>query len=353
MPSDQDSIIITQKDKKIRKDSKSEKWKLPQPKPELSISPKINTLRTSFDFSQNGKQCRIVADDLITICELGRGAYGVVEKVNHPETNTTMAVKRIVATQDSLETKQLLMDLETLERSDCPYIVRFYGKMFRQGDVMICMEVMDMSLDNCYRRVAKANKLIPEDVLWAISFSVLSALTYLNKVLRVIHRDVKPSNMLIDRNGNVKLCDFGISGILRVAKSGSLFAQTVIAGCKYYMAPERIDPPTQAHYSTKSDTWSFGISMIEISTGTFPYETTTDLFRQQMQILNEDAPSLPDNGTFSPAYKEFLRRALEKNVNVRPRPHELLEDPFLREQRNGKTAVSSFFNDVLDNILDE
>jgi len=329
-----------------------------KPSESLSISPiptppitfdELDKLRKSFEFNRGGQTFRIVADDLTTICELGRGAYGVVEKVNHPETNTTMAVKRITATQDSIETKQLLMDVETLERSDCPYIVHFYGAMFRQGDVMICMEVMDMSLDKFYRRVKEVNQLIPEDILWTISLSVLSALTYLSKVLRVIHRDVKPSNMLIDRNGNVKLCDFGISGILR---PGS-YAKTVIAGCKYYMAPERIDQETKEHYTTKSDTWSFGISMIEISTGTFPYEITMNLSKQQMQILNEDAPSLPDNGTFSQVYKQFLRRALEKNVDVRPKPYELLEDPFLREQRNGKIAISTFFDDVLGNMLDE
>lgn len=59
----------------------------------------------------------------------------------------------------------------------------------------------------------------------------MSALHYLHSQLRVIHRDVKPSNILINRNGDVKMCDFGISGYLVDS-----VAKTIDAGCKPYMA---------------------------------------------------------------------------------------------------------------------
>jgi len=339
MPSDHNN---TTQDNKPRKES-FPILMIPS-NPDPPISPEINELRMSFDFNVNGNSQKIAADDLITLCELGRGAYGVVEKVKHSKTNTIMAVKRITATQNSTETKMLLMDLQTLRRSDCPYIVDFYGAMFRQGDVMICMEVMDISLDKLYRRVTEAGQLMPEDVLWTIAFSVLSALKYLHQVLRVIHRDVKPSNMLIDLSGKVKLCDFGISGILR---PGS-FANTVEVGCQYYMAPERIDQDTKKKYSSKSDTWSFGISMIEISMCSFPYEMTTNLFKQQKQVLEQDAPSLPDDGRFSPSYRCFVHRAVLKKVDDRPRPRELLEDPFLKETRNCESNVSTFVSKILE-----
>lgn len=70
-----------------------------------------------------------------------------------------------------------------------------------------------------------------------IAFAVVSALQYLHAELKVIHRDVKPSNILINRKGEVKMCDFGISGYLVDS-----VAKTIDAGCKPYMAPERIDP---------------------------------------------------------------------------------------------------------------
>lgn len=84
----------------------------------------------------------VEADDLELICDLGRGAYGIVEKMKHRQSGTVMAVKRITATVNSQEQKRLLMDLDiSMRSSDCPYTVQFYGALFREGDVWICMEV--------------------------------------------------------------------------------------------------------------------------------------------------------------------------------------------------------------------
>ena len=73
---------------------------------------------------------------------------------------------------------------------------------------------------------------------------MISALHYLQSQLQVIHRDVKPSNILISRDGNVKMCDFGISGYLVDS-----VAKTIDAGCKPYMAVRAssvtLDCPTQ------------------------------------------------------------------------------------------------------------
>ena len=105
----------------------------------------------------------------------------MVEKVKHKPTGTILAVKRITSTIDSIETKRTLMDLDICMRtSECPYTVHFYGAMFREGDVMICMEVMDLSLDKFYARAFNINKPIPEIVLGKVAFSVkISCNTYL------------------------------------------------------------------------------------------------------------------------------------------------------------------------------
>ncbi|XP_026677705.1 dual specificity mitogen-activated protein kinase kinase 6-like [Diaphorina citri] len=79
--------------------------------------------------------------------------------------------------------------------------------------------------------VYKNNRSIPENILSTITSAVLNALHYLHSKLQVIHRDVKPSNILINRAGDVKMCDFGISGYLVDS-----VAKTIDAGCKPYMA---------------------------------------------------------------------------------------------------------------------
>lgn len=120
------------------------------------------------------KTFEVDADDLEKLCDLGRGAYGVVEKMRHRQTNTEMAVKRITHTVNSQEQKRLLMDLDISMRSSaCPYTVHFYGALFREGDVWICMEVMDTSLDKFYPRVFKNNRKLSEDILGKVSDEML------------------------------------------------------------------------------------------------------------------------------------------------------------------------------------
>ena len=303
--------------------------------PNLDSTAKITIEGTEF-------QCN--ADDLESIQTLGRGAYGVVEKVRHRPSGTNMAVKRIPYNTNSTEQRRVLMDLDINMRSgSCPYTVKFYGALFRSGDVWICMEIMDTSLDKFYQKVYKLNMTIPEEILGKIAMSVVRALHYLKKELGVIHRDVKPSNILINRNGEVKICDFGISGELVDS-----MAKTMDAGCKPYMAPERINPERGGQgYNIKSDVWSLGISMLELATGKFPYKSWANPFQQLKQVVQEDPPRLPP-GTFSSEFEEFIVKCLKKAYKERPDYVQLLEHPFIKKYENTEVDVTSFVIKILD-----
>ncbi|RXG55114.1 Dual specificity mitogen-activated protein kinase kinase 2 [Armadillidium vulgare] len=134
--------------------------------------------------------------------------------------------------------------------------------------------------------------------------TTLTALNYLKEKLKLIHRDVKPSNILLDRRGNIKLCDFGISGHLVDS-----IAKTRDAGCRPYMAPERIDPAQARGYDVRSDVWSLGITLMELATGSFPYPKWNSVFEQLTQVVQGEPPrlNLTENGnTFTEDFVNFV-----------------------------------------------
>ncbi|KAL3877135.1 hypothetical protein ACJMK2_034886 [Sinanodonta woodiana] len=316
-----------------------------QPTPEQPVTPlPPNDLDSKATIRIGDKEFECEANDLELICVLGRGAYGVVEKMRHRITNTILAVKRITATVNSKEQKRLLMDLDISMRSgSCSFTVTFYGALFREGDVWICMEVMDSSLDKFYLNVYRNKERIPEEVLGKIAYSVVKALHYLHSELHVIHRDVKPSNILINRKGQVKICDFGISGYLVDS-----VAKTMDAGCKPYMAPERINPETgNQGYDIKSDVWSLGITMIEIATGRFPYASSPTPFEQLKQVVKDPAPKLPP-GQFTSEFEDFIAQCLLKSVKERPNYVALLEHPFIKRAEAQQVDMAGYVTQVLD-----
>lgn len=128
------------------------------------------------------------------------------------------------------------------------------------------------------------------------------ALSYLKEKHDVIHRDIKPSNILIDEHGNIKLCDFGISGRLVDSK-----AKTRSAGCAAYMAPERVDP-NKSDYDIRADVWSLGITLVELATGSNPYKSCNTEFEVLTRVLEADPPSLSKDRGFSVEFQMFVEK---------------------------------------------
>lgn len=296
----------------------------------------------------NDQEFEIEANDLQLIQNLGHGANGIVDKMMHRPSGAILAVKRIPVTVNNEEQKRLLMDLDVSMRSgSCPYTVQFYGALFREGDVWICMEVMDTSLDKFYKKIYEDGQIIPETVLGIITLSVVKALHYLKTDLKVMHRDVKPSNILINRKAEVKICDFGISGQLVDS-----IAKTVDVGCKPYMAPERINPPEgQAGYDIKADVWSLGITMIELATGSYPYKKWKTPFEQLKQVVQDPPPKLPP-GKFSAEFEDFITNCLCKDVQKRANYIELLDHPFIKKAETSDFNLTNYVEGIFEKYGD-
>uniref|UniRef100_A0A8C7X834 Dual specificity mitogen-activated protein kinase kinase 7 n=1 Tax=Oryzias sinensis TaxID=183150 RepID=A0A8C7X834_9TELE len=308
----------------------------------------------------DGQRYPAEVSDLISEGEIGSGTCGQVFKVRFKKTGHVIAVKQMRRTGNKDENKRILMDLDVVLKShDCPYIIQCYGAIVTNTDVFIAMELMGTCAEKLKKRIQGP---IPEQILGKMTVAVrprrphistvrvsyvqiVKALLYLKEKHGVIHRDVKPSNILLDAKGQIKLCDFGISGRLVDSK-----AKTRSAGCAAYMAPERIDPPdpTKPDYDIRADVWSLGISLVELATGQFPYKNCKTDFEVLTKVLQEDPPLLPLGMGFSLDFQSFVKDCLTKDHRKRPKYHQLLEHSFIRRYEVLEVDVAGWFQTVMD-----
>lgn len=179
---------------------------------------------------------------------------------------------------------------------------------------------MHSSLD----RISKDFGPVRVDVLGKIAVSILGGLIYLYETHRIMHRDIKPSNVLVNSRGQIKLCDFGVSGELV-----NSVADTFV-GTSTYMAPERIQG---AKYTIKSDVWSFGLTIMELAIGRFPFDSSDaqggresgigSILDLLQQIVHEPPPRLPKSSAFPPILDEMIQSCLTNKSEERPTPKEL------------------------------
>ncbi|XP_043071929.1 dual specificity mitogen-activated protein kinase kinase hemipterous [Drosophila grimshawi] len=290
----------------------------------------------------NDRQYPTDIRDLQHLGDLGNGTSGNVVKMLHSTSNTIIAVKQMRRTGNAEENKRILMDLDVVLKShDCKYIVKCLGCFVRDPDVWICMELMSMCFDKLLKQ---SKKPVPEPILGKVTVATVNALSYLKDKHGVIHRDVKPSNILIDERGNIKLCDFGISGRLVDSK-----ANTRSAGCAAYMAPERIDPK-KPKYDIRADVWSLGITLVELATARSPYAGCNTDFEVLTKVLDSEPPCLPfgEDYNFSQQFRDFVIKCLTKNHQDRPKYPELLAQPFIKIYEQAKVDVPSWFQNVVD-----
>ncbi|EIN11749.1 MAP kinase [Punctularia strigosozonata HHB-11173 SS5] len=296
------------------------------PSGRLSFEGKLVIHATGVDFS-SGQSFAINMDQLELYEDLGKGNYGTVKRVLHKPTKVLMAMKEIRLELEQSKLNAILMELDILHRAVAPEIVEFYGAFFIESCVYFCMEFMDAgSMDKLQAGG------VPEEVLARILASMCRGLKFLKDELQIMHRDVKPTNVLVNRKGQIKLCDFGVSGQLEKS-----LARTNI-GCQSYMAPERIKGESVGSlgaYTVSSDIWSVGLTAIEMGIGQYPYppETYSNVFAQLTAIVHGPPPELPEE-RFSANARDWVDRCLEKIPERRATYAELLEHPWMIEDQS-------------------
>lgn len=293
---------------------------------------------------------------IIEISSLGEGAGGAVTRCRLKDGKTEFALKTITTDPNPDVKKQIVREINFNKTCASDHICRYYGAFMDDtyGTISISMEFCEGgSLYSIYKEVEKRGGRTGEKVLGKVAEGVLNGLTYLHEH-RIIHRDIKPSNILLTRTGEVKLCDFGVSGEFGTKGDANTFI-----GTSYYMAPERI---TGQSYTITSDVWSLGVTLLEVAQHRFPFpadgseaqpragpiDLLTYIVIQPTPQLKDEIGGKDGDVTWSASFKYFIDCCLEKETLRRATPWRMLEHPWMLEMKMKRVNMSSYLKRVWD-----
>lgn len=250
-------------------------------------------------------------------------------------TGETVAIKiiDIELAEDSIE--EILQEISIMSGLSSPYVIQYHGSYLQGTKLWIIMEYC--SGGSCYD-LMRAEK-IPEEHIAIIMKQLLRALDYLHSDEKM-HRDIKgtdlvvqllglvltisiAANVLVSRNGQVKLADFGVSAQL----TATMRRKNTFVGTPFWMAPEVIK---QSGYDFKADIWSLGITSLELADGEPPYSDVHPM-KALFLIPRLSPPAL--NGDYSSSFKDFVRLCLQRDPRDRPTARALLEHDFIKRAR--------------------
>jgi serine/threonine protein kinase len=199
----------------------------------------------------------------------------------HKPTKRLIALKEVLISNDKNVRKSIISELRTLHDCEHPNILKSYGAFLTENGVSIALEYMNAG---CLATILNKVEKIPENILCMITKQLLVGLEYLHNNAKVIHRDIKPHNILLTTKGVVKIADFGVSSQIKHSFDSLS-----------YMSPERI---MGQHYYSDIDLWSLGILLVEAVTGRYPYSDVdcsdqNDFWVLKKKITENPSPQLP------------------------------------------------------------
>ena len=237
---------------------------------------------------------------------VGEGAYGIVYKCLNKETNKYVAVKKFKETQDKLVQKTMKRELAMLQMLHHENVVEFQESFVSKGNFFLVFEYVEKNL---LEVLEESPRGLSPKLIRSLVFQMCKAVDYLHKN-NMIHRDVKPENLLIDENLNLKLCDFGFARKVKLNKNNNnIDTMTDYVATRWYRSPELL--LSGGIYGPEVDYWAIGCIMGELADGNpmFPGEDEVDQLDCIIKILGNLPESLVNMYYENPIYngKELLK----------------------------------------------
>ncbi|XP_035519404.1 STE20-like serine/threonine-protein kinase isoform X4 [Morone saxatilis] len=256
------------------------------------------------------------------IGELGDGAFGKVFKAQNKQ-NGTLAAAKVIDTKTEDELEDYMVEIDILASCDHHHIVKLLDAFYFEGKLWILIEFCAGGAVDAI--MLELERPLTEPQIRVVCRQTLEALCYLHEN-KVIHRDLKAGNILLSLDGEVKLADFGVSA----KNTKTLQRRDSFIGTPYWMAPEVVMCETSKDrpYDYKADIWSLGVTLIELAQIEPPNHEMNPM-RVLLKIAKSEPPTLMHPSRWSPEFNDFLRKALDKNVDNRWSPVQLLQHPFV------------------------
>ncbi|KAK4259319.1 hypothetical protein QN277_005661 [Acacia crassicarpa] len=252
---------------------------------------------------------------------IGAGAFGTVYVARNRKTGAFCAVKEL---KDIDKPESIQKEIKILSQLEHPNIVKYYGHEEDGNNISLYMEFIETGSLKKY--VSKRGGALHETLIRKFTAQILAGLVYLHSK-RVVHRDLKPDNILVDSQDIIKLVDFGLSKHL--AKSVDNHSKL---GTPYFAAPEvlRKEEYNSSEEAYAADIWSLGGVIIEMCSGKHPWPDHEPHQAFYKVSVTNQPPPIPDE--LCEDGKDFLKQCFGITPADRPSAEILQNHPFLKPQ---------------------
>ncbi|KAA6393012.1 MAG: putative Cyclin-dependent kinase 1 [Streblomastix strix] len=245
--------------------------------------------------------------------KIGEGTYGVVYKARVIATGDIVAMKKIrLETQEEGVPSTAIREVAALTELDHPNIVRLLDIIHQGSDLYLVFEFLEQDLKKYMDGLKQlGNPLMPPDLVKSYCWQLLQGMHFCHS-RRMMHRDLKPQNLLVDRGGNLKIADFGLARMYSIPMRS--YTHEVVT--LWYRPPEVLLGGKV--YSLPVDVWGIGCILAEMSNNKafFKGDSEIDQLYKIFQILgtpNEDIwPGVSTFPDWRPVFPQWRAQSLTK-----------------------------------------